>query len=58
MGGEALSDRFLDAIALIGPLGWCRERLAAYREAGVDMPILWPAVGVESAREVVAAFAG
>src|SRR5439155_520635 len=53
---EALSDRVLDAICLIGPVARCRERLAAYREAGLDLPILWPAMGVEAAREVIAAF--
>ena len=56
-GGDALSDRVLDAICLLGPVGHCRERLAAYREAGLDLPILWPALGIEAAREVVAAFA-
>jgi 5,10-methylenetetrahydromethanopterin reductase len=55
-GGAALTDRFLDAICLIGPVGRCRDRLAAYREAGLDLPILWPAVGVEDARQVIAAF--
>jgi alkanesulfonate monooxygenase SsuD/methylene tetrahydromethanopterin reductase-like flavin-dependent oxidoreductase (luciferase family) len=55
-GGAALSDRVLDAICLIGPVGHCRERLAAYRDAGLDLPILWPAMGVDSAREVIAAF--
>jgi 5,10-methylenetetrahydromethanopterin reductase len=55
-GGEALSDRLLDAICLIGPVARCRERIAQYREAGLDLPILWPALGVESAREVIAAF--
>jgi alkanesulfonate monooxygenase SsuD/methylene tetrahydromethanopterin reductase-like flavin-dependent oxidoreductase (luciferase family) len=55
-GGEALSDRVLDAICLLGPAERCRERIAAYREAGLDLPILWPALGVESAREVIAAF--
>lgn len=57
MGGAALSDRYLDAIALIGPVERCRERLAQYRAAGVDLPILWPAVGISSAREIIAAFA-
>ncbi|HEV2301634.1 MAG TPA: LLM class flavin-dependent oxidoreductase [Stellaceae bacterium] len=56
-GGDALSDRVLDAICLLGPVGHCRERLAAYREAGLDLPILWPALGIEAAREVVSAFA-
>jgi len=57
VGGDALSDRVLDAICLIGPVGRCRDRLALYREAGLDLPILWPALGVESAKEVIAAFA-
>jgi alkanesulfonate monooxygenase SsuD/methylene tetrahydromethanopterin reductase-like flavin-dependent oxidoreductase (luciferase family) len=56
-GGDALSDRVLDAICLIGPVERCRERLAAYREAGLDLPILWPALGIDAAREVVRAFA-
>jgi hypothetical protein len=46
----------LDAICLIGPVGRCRDHLAAYREAGLDLPILWPAMGVDGAREVIAAF--
>jgi alkanesulfonate monooxygenase SsuD/methylene tetrahydromethanopterin reductase-like flavin-dependent oxidoreductase (luciferase family) len=56
VGGESLSDRLLDAICLIGPVARCHERLAAYREAGLDLPILWPAIGVDSARETIAAF--
>lgn len=57
-GGDALSDRVLDAICLIGSVGHCRERLAEYREAGLDLPMLWPGVmlGTEGAREVIAAF--
>lgn len=57
-GGAALSDRLLDAICLIGPVGRCRQRLAEYREAGLDLPILWPGalLGVDGAREVIAAF--
>ncbi|HEU0147982.1 MAG TPA: LLM class flavin-dependent oxidoreductase, partial [Bradyrhizobium sp.] len=45
-GGEALSDRLLDAICLLGPVERCRDRIAAYRAAGVDLPILWPGHGV------------
>jgi alkanesulfonate monooxygenase SsuD/methylene tetrahydromethanopterin reductase-like flavin-dependent oxidoreductase (luciferase family) len=52
----ALSDRVLDAICLIGPLTRCRERLAAYRDAGVDLPILAPAIDVDSVRAVIRAF--
>ncbi len=56
-GGAALSDRLLDAVALIGPVDRSRERLDAFRAAGVDLPILWPGIGVDSAREVIKAFA-
>ena len=55
-GGEALSDSLLDAICLIGPVGRCRERLAQYRDAGLDLPILWPGLGVEAAQSVIAVF--
>jgi len=57
-GGNALSDRVLDAICLIGPVGSCRDRLAQYREAGLGLPILWPGalLGIDGAREVIAAF--
>jgi hypothetical protein len=56
-GAEAaLSDRVLDAICLMGPLSRCRQRLAEYRDAGIDLPILWPAVDAESARATVEAF--
>ena len=57
-GGDALSDRVLDAICLLGPVERCRDRIAAYREAGLDLPIIWPALGIESARAAIAAFAG
>ena len=55
-GADALSDRLLDAVCLIGPVSRCRERLAAFTAAGLDMPILLPAVGVEAARAVITAF--
>src|SRR5271169_5653917 len=55
-GGDSLSDRMLDAICLIGPVSRCREQLAAFRTAGVDLPILSPPIGVEGAREVIRAF--
>jgi alkanesulfonate monooxygenase SsuD/methylene tetrahydromethanopterin reductase-like flavin-dependent oxidoreductase (luciferase family) len=56
IGGDALSDRLLDAICLLGPVSRCRERIAEYQEAGLDLPILWPGIGTESAKEVIAAF--
>ncbi len=55
-GMAGLSDRLLDAICLLGPPDRCRERLAAYREAGVGLPILYPPIGVEGARGVIQAF--
>ena len=55
-GSDALSDRVLDAICLIGSLGRCNDRLAEYRAVGLDLPILWPGLGVDNAREVIAAF--
>jgi alkanesulfonate monooxygenase SsuD/methylene tetrahydromethanopterin reductase-like flavin-dependent oxidoreductase (luciferase family) len=57
-GGDALSDDLLDAICLLGPVSRCRERLAEYHEAGLDLPILWPGIGTESANAVIAAFGG
>jgi hypothetical protein len=34
----------------------CLERLAAFREAGVDLPILYSPIGMEAAQAVVKAF--
>lgn len=56
-GAAALSDAFLDAVCLIGPVARCRERLAAFTAAGLDLPILMPPIGVDNARSVIAAFA-
>src|SRR5712692_10233094 len=56
VGGASLSDRLLDAVCLIGPLARCREQLAAFRTAGVDLPILVPPIGVDGARAVIKAF--
>ena len=55
-GGNSLSDRLLDAVCLIGPMSRCREQLAAFRAAGVDLPILSPPIGVDGAHEVIRAF--
>jgi 5,10-methylenetetrahydromethanopterin reductase len=38
----AMADRLLDSMALIGPPSRCLERLAAFREAGADFPIIRP----------------
>jgi hypothetical protein len=39
-GMASLSDRLLDATCPLGPMDQCRERLAAFRGAGVDLPNL------------------
>jgi len=56
VGGVALSDRLLDAVCLLGPITRCREQLAAFRGAGVGLPILVPPIGVDGARAVIKAF--
>jgi len=54
--GAALSDRLLDAVCLLGPMARCREQLAEFRSAGVDLPILVPPIGVDAARAVISGF--
>src|SRR5262245_46285098 len=38
----ALSDALLDEVVLVGPVGRCREQLAAFRESGVAWATLGP----------------
>jgi alkanesulfonate monooxygenase SsuD/methylene tetrahydromethanopterin reductase-like flavin-dependent oxidoreductase (luciferase family) len=54
-GAESLSNELLDSICLIGPLDRCKQRIAEYRDAGVDLPILMAPLGVAGAREVISA---
>jgi alkanesulfonate monooxygenase SsuD/methylene tetrahydromethanopterin reductase-like flavin-dependent oxidoreductase (luciferase family) len=56
-GPAALSDRLLDSFCLFGPVTSCQERLAAYRAAGVALPILNPPIGPDAALAVIRAFA-
>lgn len=56
-GPAALSDRLLDSFCLFGPVTRCQERLAAYRAAGVALPILNPPIGPDAALTVIRAFA-
>jgi alkanesulfonate monooxygenase SsuD/methylene tetrahydromethanopterin reductase-like flavin-dependent oxidoreductase (luciferase family) len=56
VGSAALTDRLLDATCLLGPVARCQERLAAFRAAGVELPILVPPTGEEGARTVIEAF--
>ncbi|MBI3301342.1 MAG: LLM class flavin-dependent oxidoreductase [Deltaproteobacteria bacterium] len=58
----AISDEMADAMCLIGPASRCRERLQAFREAGVQMPILVPNPVKEdfgsAVRKILETFAG
>jgi alkanesulfonate monooxygenase SsuD/methylene tetrahydromethanopterin reductase-like flavin-dependent oxidoreductase (luciferase family) len=56
VGQDALTNRLLDAICLLGPVTRCREQLEAFRTAGVGIPILMPPMGVEAASTVIQAF--
>lgn len=56
IGPASLSDRLLDAICLIGSVERCRDQLVTFREAGVNLPILYPPIGVEGARGVIQTF--
>ncbi len=57
----AISDRMLDEVLLLGPPARCRERLAAFRAAGIEYPLLAPQPvddGAEAAAmRLLAAFA-
>ncbi len=55
-GPDSLTDRILDAVCLLGPVERCQEQLSSFRGSGVDMPILLPPLGVDSARAVIQAF--
>jgi alkanesulfonate monooxygenase SsuD/methylene tetrahydromethanopterin reductase-like flavin-dependent oxidoreductase (luciferase family) len=55
-GASALSDRVLDAICLLGSIDDCGTRLDQFRATGVDLPILYPPIGVGRARMVIEAF--
>ncbi len=51
---EAFTDEFLDDVALVGPPSKCREKLEAFREAGLRLPIIVPnPVGKQSNIEVM-----
>lgn len=36
----AISDALVDALVIAGPVGACRERIASFRQAGLDTPVL------------------
>ncbi len=47
--GAAVTDDMIDSIAIIGPAEECREKLEAFREAGVTTPMINPIAGDETA---------
>jgi len=55
-GMAGLSDRLLDAICLLGPRDRRQEQLTAFPAAGVDLPILYPPIGTDGARQVIQTF--
>jgi probable F420-dependent oxidoreductase len=46
----AVSDELIDASAIAGTPEQCRERIAAYRASGIDVPILFPSASGPGAR--------
>lgn len=46
--GAAVSDEMIDSIAVIGSAEECREKLEAFREAGVTTPMVNPIAGDEA----------
>ena len=52
----AVSDDAIDATSIAGPPEHCRERLQAYRDSGIDLPIISPfARGPEAKRRFMEA---
>jgi len=61
-GAQAVSDRMVEELVLLGPPARCRARLAALRAAGVQLPVIRPVrVGeqtyAQAVRQVIEAFA-
>lgn len=55
-GLAGFSDRLIDWACLVGTPEQCKEQLAEYRAAGVDLPILYPGIGGDAAMETIQAF--
>jgi 5,10-methylenetetrahydromethanopterin reductase len=54
---ELVSDELVDSVAVFGSAAHCRERFEAYRELGVDTPIVFPYGVYGSADEAYAGYA-
>ena len=54
----AITDEFIDEITILGTPEQCRERLAAFVEAGVTTPVIAPLAGSrEGVLQIVEALA-
>jgi alkanesulfonate monooxygenase SsuD/methylene tetrahydromethanopterin reductase-like flavin-dependent oxidoreductase (luciferase family) len=59
---NAVTDQMASAVSLVGPPSACREQLAAFREAGVQLPIIVPVAlpgqtPVQAVRKAIETFA-
>jgi len=59
---QGVSDKMAEELSLIGPPSRCREQLAAFREAGVQLPIIVPVpvgsqTSVQAIRKAIETFA-
>ena len=50
---RAVSDEHIDSVCIVGTPERCRERIAAYRASGVDLPMIAPMAAGPNANEVV-----
>lgn len=49
---NAVSDQLIDATSIAGTPDYCRERLAAYRQSGIDTPIISPFARGPGAKQI------
>ena len=50
---RAVSDAHIDSVCIVGTPERCRERIAAYRAAGIDLPMIAPMAAGPNAKEIV-----
>ena len=50
---RAVSDEHIDSVCIVGTPERCRERIAAYRASGVDLPMIAPMAAGPNAKEIV-----
>ena len=52
---RAVSDELIDSVCIVGTPERCRERIAAYHESGIDLPMLAPLAGGPDVKAAVQA---